>query len=92
MDHDPIRGSGLEALKTLTGRVGLRQEVFEISWVESGRVGSGRVGSGRVGSGRVGSGRVGSGRVRRFSSITGRPGSHPEPIRPARNYPSREER
>ena len=61
MDHDPIRGSGLEALKTLGGRVGLRQEVFEISWVGSGRVGSGRVGSGRVGSRGFQVSRVGPG-------------------------------
>ena len=58
---DPLVGP--EDFRNLPGLVGSGQEVFEISWVGSGRVGSGRVGSGRVGSGRVGSGRVGSGRV-----------------------------
>ena len=67
---DPAREWGQDVTKTLAGRGGSSQEVFEILSVGSGRVGSGRVGSGRVGSGRVGSGQEveffkphGSGRV-----------------------------
>ena len=50
-------------LEDFAGRVGSRQEVFEISRVGSGRevCQISRVGSGRVGLGRVGSGFVGSG-------------------------------
>ena len=61
--------------------------------LKKGKHGSGRVGSGRVGSGRVGSGRVGSGRVEVGSGqkVFNTHGSgHPDPIRPARSDPTRE--
>ena len=36
---DPTRGSCQEVIKDLAGRVGSGQEVFEISWDGTGRVG-----------------------------------------------------
>ena len=74
---------------------GSDQEEFHMLRVVQRRVGSGWVGSGRVGSGRVGSGRVGSGRVGSGQEVfkydtSGRVGArHPDPIRPARNVPTR---
>ena len=64
MDHDPARGSV--------------QEVFENSWVESGRVrrcskshGSGRIGSDRVGPGQEVLKSRGSDRVRIARVVVG---------------------
>ena len=49
---------GAGGFQNLAGRVGSGQEVFEMSWIESGRIGSGQIGSGLEvlkyhGSGRV---------------------------------------
>ena len=41
---------GQEDLQNLAGRVGSGQEVFEVSWIGSGRVGSGGFQIVRVGS------------------------------------------
>ena len=68
-------GSGIGGFQNLAGRVGSGQEVFEISWVKSSRVGSSRVESSQEvfkshGSDRVtavGSNRTGSRGVRNLA-------------------------